>query len=113
MTSLDPLRFGVEEARCAGDARVVDEQPDLRMASHDGRRHALYRLAIADVAHLVLGAELLGHTGEALGAARDEHAVPAAALQPSRQRGADAARAAGDDRHPHRRFVLAADADDA
>ena len=68
------------------------------MAGHDGGRHALDGLPVADVADLVLGAELVRHGHQALRAACDEHAVPAAALQPSRQRGADAARAAGDDR---------------
>ena len=59
---------------------------------------ALDRLAVADVAELPLGAELLGERPQALLAARDQDAVPAAPAQGSRHRGPDPARAAGDDR---------------
>ena len=63
--------------------------------------HRVDRLAVADVARLVLGAELLGNVRQPLGAASHEHALPAPRRQQPRECGADAARAARDDRDPH------------
>ena len=95
---LDPLRREAQEAAAARDAGVVDEQRDAGVALHDRGGRPLDRLAVADVAELPLGAELLGERPQALFAARDQDAVPAAPAQGSRHRGPDPARAAGDDR---------------
>ena len=95
---LDPLRVGAQEAAPAGNARVVDEQLDLRVPLDDRGGRALDRLAIADVAELLLGADLLGERPQPLLAARDQHALPAAARAAPRDRRPDPARAAGDDR---------------
>ena len=70
-----------QEAAAAGDAGVVDEQRDARVPLDDRGGRALDRLAVADVAELPLGAELLGERAQALFAARDQDAVPAAPAQ--------------------------------
>jgi hypothetical protein len=67
------------------------------VALDDRGGRAFDRLAIADVAELPLGTELLGERTQPLLAARDEHAVPAAPAQGSRHRRPDPARGAGDD----------------
>ena len=72
------------------------------MAGDDPGGHCVDRLAVADVACLVLGAQLTGDARQPLGASRDEDALPAACRQQPRERGADAARAACDDRDRQR-----------
>ena len=72
------------------------------MAADDPCGHRVDRLAVADVARLVLGAELRGDARQPLRASRNEDALPAARRQQPRERGADAARTAGDDRDPQR-----------
>ena len=67
----------------AGDAGVVDEQ--LRSAgcrSSTRAAVALDRLAVGDVADLVLAAELLRERAQPLLAPREQHAVPAARGEP-------------------------------
>jgi hypothetical protein len=70
------------------------------MAGDDPCGHRVDRLAVADVARLVLGSQLFGDTRQPLRASRDEDAPPAACRQQPRECGADAARTAGDDRDP-------------
>jgi len=55
-------------------------------------------VSAGDVADFVLGAELCCQLPQAVLAARKQHEVPAVAREPARQRGADPARSAGDDR---------------
>ena len=87
-----------QEAPAAGNAGVVDEQRDARVPLDDRGGRPLDRIAVADVAELPLGAELLGERAQPLLAARDQHALPTAAPQGSRNRRPDPTRAAGDDR---------------
>jgi hypothetical protein len=62
-----------------------------------GRGDALDGLAVADVAELVLAAELLGERAQPLLAPREEDTEVAARGEGAGDRGADAARGAGDD----------------
>ena len=91
------MRRGAQEAAAAGDARVVDEQADLRVSLPDRGGGSLDRLEIADVAALPLGAQRFGGSAQALLVAADQDTRPAAVGQLPRSRGADPARAAGDD----------------
>ena len=65
----------------AGNAGVVHEQVNARMALEDARGHALDRLPVGDVAHLVLAADLLGERPQPILASGEQHAVPAAARE--------------------------------
>src|SRR4029453_8576245 len=102
---LQPIRVRLEEPAPpalradppAGEAGVVDEQLDRRVSFRDPRPDLLDRLAVADVADLVLPADLLGHLPEALLVPGDQDAVPALPGQLPRDRGADARVAARDD----------------
>ena len=96
---LDQLRVGAQEAASARDPGAVHEQPDLRMALADRGGNAFDLRAVADVAALPLRAELLRHRAQALLSARDQDAAPPSLRQLPGDRGADAARAAGDDRY--------------
>ena len=69
------------------------------MALRDPRRQRVDGRAVADVADLGLGAELLGKRSQPFLAARDEHAAPARARQVARERSPDTARAARDHGH--------------
>ena len=100
---LDPLRLEREEVAAPGDAGVVDEQVDTRVALQDRGRGPVDVGALRDVADLVLAAELGRELLEPLLPSRDEHGLPAATRQLPRGRLADAARGAGDDRDPHGR----------
>ena len=75
------------------------------MPLEDGRRDALDRLAVGDVADLVLAVELRGELAQAILAPREQHAVPAVAREPPSERRADAARRAGDDRYRQTRTL--------
>ena len=90
-----------EEASTPGDAGVVDEQIDPRVARQDRRGRLVDVAPVGDVAHLVLGAELGGQWLQPLLAAGDQHAVPALPRQLPRGRGADPAGCTGDDGHLH------------
>ena len=72
------------------------------MAGGDSCGHRFDDLPVTDVARLVLGTELPGDACQPLCASRDEDALPAACRQQPRERGADAARAACDDRDRQR-----------
>lgn len=67
------------------------------MPATDRCGRALDRLAVGDVAELVLGAELVGQRPEPVLTAGEEDAEVPAAGQLAGDRGADAARGAGDD----------------
>ena len=99
------IRSGLEreEAATAGDAGVVHEQVDARMALEDGRGRPVDLLPIGDVAELELAAELERERLEPLLPPGDEHAVPAARDELPRGCLADAARRAGDDGRLHAR----------
>ena len=94
----DLLRLGVEKAAATRNARVVDEQSDRRVALANGRGDALDLRAVGDVAELILGSDLAGDLAEPLFVAGEQHQPPTAGRQCARDRGADPARAAGDDR---------------
>jgi len=63
----------------------------------DGRAQALDRLAVADVAELVLAAQLLGERAQQLLAARDEDGQPVPLGEPAGDRLADAGTPTCDD----------------
>src|SRR3990172_11185036 len=84
---LDPLGHELEEACAAGDAGVVHEQVDGRMALGDGGGDALHVGALGDVAGLRLRADLGGEPLEPLPPAGEEDAAPAAPRKPARERG--------------------------
>ena len=82
----------------AGDPGAVCEQADPRVTLEHGRGGALDRLAFGDVAELVLAAELGRERCEPVLAACHQDEVPAVASEPARERLADPARRARDDR---------------
>src|SRR3990172_11594803 len=84
---LDPLGHELEKAGAAGDAGVVHQQVDGRMALGDGGGDALHVGALGDVAGLRLRADLGGEALEPLRPADEGGAGPAAPPQPGRARG--------------------------
>jgi hypothetical protein len=63
---------------------------------HDGPRDALDGDPVADIADLVLGADLLRDRSQRLGTTGEQNAAPTAGGQQSRRRGPDSARPSGD-----------------
>ena len=55
---------------------VVHEEVDRGVALEDAGGHRLHCLAVGDVAHLDLGADLVRERPQAVLPARDEHAAP-------------------------------------
>ena len=102
---LDQLGLGAQEGRPAGDARPVDEQADRRMPADDPRGDRVDGLAVGDVAELPLGAQFVGRSAQALLPAREQDASPPARSEQARSRGADAARATGQNGNAHARAV--------
>ena len=88
---LDPLRFEAEEVSATGDARVVDQQVDGRVARQDRCGRPVDVTPVGDVAELVLAAELGGQSFQPLLPAGDQHAMPAVPRQLPRGLGADPA----------------------
>ncbi len=74
---LDEVELDVRKLAAGGDARVVDERVDGRVAFEDARGKRLDGSPVADVARLGLAACLLGQRAQPVGAAGDEDAVPA------------------------------------
>src|SRR5205085_1054766 len=90
----------LDEARVDGlaaDPGAAHEERDPRMPLDDRRRRPLDRLAVGDVAELVLAVEFLGEGAKPLLAAGDEHAPEPARRELAGDRRADPARGAGDD----------------
>ena len=77
----------------------------MRVPLEHGRGDALDCAAVGDVADLVLAAELLGERAQPILAAREQDAVEPASREGTRDRGADPARGAGDDRYLQSRTV--------
>ena len=92
------LGVGAQEVAPAGNAGVVHEQVDLRVALEHRRGDAVDVFTARDVADLVLGSQLLGELPQPVLAAREQHEAPPVAREPARESGADPARSAGDDR---------------
>jgi hypothetical protein len=69
------------------------------------RRDPLDRLAVGDVADLVLAVELLRQLTQPVLAAGEQHAAPAVPCESSSEGRADAARRAGDDRYRQTRTL--------
>ena len=84
-----------------GTPAQFTSRPIARMAPDDPRGDLVDRLAVRDVADLPLGAELLRGRAQALLPAREQDAPPPASGQQARSRGADAARAAGQNGNAH------------
>ena len=97
---LDLLGLESEEAApAAGNAGVVDEQADCRVPLANGCGDPLDFGAVRDVADLILGSHLARDLAQPLLAPREEHEPPATLRERAGDRGADPARAAGDDCH--------------
>ena len=75
------------------------------MPLEHARRDSLDRLAVGDVADLVLAVELFRELAQPVFAAGEQHAAPAVACESSCERRADAARRAGDDRYRQTRTL--------
>jgi hypothetical protein len=75
------------------------------MALGDAARDRVDLRAVADVARLRLGAELIRDALEALTAAREQDAAPAAIAEPAGDRLADPARPPCDDGYPRANVV--------
>src|SRR5919201_2016037 len=102
---LDRLRFQVEEpSPASGNAGVVDEQANRRMPLANGLGDPGDLGAVAHVADLVFGSDLRSDLTQARLAAGEKDELPAAPHEQARDCGADAARAAGDDRGSALRF---------
>jgi hypothetical protein len=97
--ALDELGLDRQEVAAAGNASVVREQVHLRMPLEHARRDALDRLAVRDVADLVLAVEFLRQPAQPVLAAGKQHAAPSVLCESSSERRADPARRAGDDRY--------------
>jgi hypothetical protein len=95
------LGLELEEASPAGEARVVHQEPDRRMALCDPRGDPVHLRAIGDVAGLGFGPDLGRHFRELLRSACDEDAVPAPRGEHAGCRGPDSARPSGDDGDSH------------
>jgi hypothetical protein len=93
-----PLGVDDEERAPGGHAGVVHEQVDLGMPLEDPCRHRLDRVAVADVAELDLGADLVRDCPQPVVAPRDEHAPPALRREQTGARLADPGRGPRDDR---------------
>ena len=95
------LGIELEETAPAGEARVVDEEPDRRMALCDLGGDLVHLRAVGDVARLGLRPDLGRHLRELLRSAGDEDAVPAPRGEEASSRGPDSARPSRDDGDPH------------
>src|SRR5262249_39844542 len=100
---LEPLRLDRREARASRNPGVVDEQVDHGMPTGDPPRHLLDAVAAADAADLGPPLELLRELAKTVFAPCDEHAQPASRRERTRNRLADPARRAGDDRDASQR----------
>jgi hypothetical protein len=78
------------------------------MALTNSGGHPVDGRPVADVADLVLAADLTGHAPEPFLAAGDEDAVPALLREPSRDGGADPRASARDDRYRQTRTTRVA-----
>ena len=78
------------------------------MPLRHSRRRAIYRLALADIADLVLTVDLRGDGTKTLLVARDQDAVPPPRAELSRDGRPDARVAAGNDRYRHTRTTRVA-----
>ena len=94
---LDLIRLEVEETAAARNAGVVDQQADRRVPFAHRRGDALDFGTVGDVADLLLRAELAGDLGQPLLAAGQQRSCQPRPRERARDRGADPARAAGDD----------------
>src|SRR6185436_2765215 len=93
----------LEEAAPAGEARVVHEEPDGRMALCDPGGGLVHLDAVGDVARVGLGPDLGRHLRELLRSASDEDTVPAPSGEKPCGRGPDSARPSRDDGDLHAR----------
>ena len=101
ISALDLLRVAVDEARAPGNAGVVDEDVDARMALEDARRDRLDRGAVGYVARLRLATDLRSELLEPVGPAGEQHAEVAARRQAPRDLDAESRRGSGHHRNSH------------
>ena len=73
---LDEVEVDLEKRSACGHAGVVDEEVERGVPLEDARCERLDCGAVADVAELDLGADLVGEGAQPILPARDEHTVP-------------------------------------
>ena len=94
--ALDDLGIDVEKAPPCGDAGVVHEEVDGRVALEDACGDLVHLRAIGDIADLPLADDLSRYPLELVGASGEQDAVPALAREFACNRLADTGRGAGD-----------------
>jgi hypothetical protein len=96
---LDPLRLELEEGAPTRYPGAANEQPERGVPLLNRGCHPADRSSIADVAHLVIGTDLVGERAQSLRAACNENRPPPTTHETTGDRRADPAGASGDDRY--------------